>query len=69
MNYERMIINLLKSYILRDDNIGNKLDEAQKKLAIELDSRKVNNEPCEEINSLYEDVMWLKCEVLPNNGI
>lgn len=68
MDYERMIINLLKSYIIGDDNIGNELDKAQNKLAIELDSRKVNNEPCEEIKSLYEDVMWLKCDVLPNKG-
>lgn len=65
MDLNRMVINLLKSYIL-GDNIVEKLNEVQKKLAIELDRRKVNNVPCDEINSLYEDVMWLKCEVLPN---
>ena len=68
MDYKRFVINLLKSYI-SGNNIDAELDRIQKKLVIELDRCKVNNEPCEEINALYEDVMWLKCEVLPNKVI
>lgn len=65
----RKVIDLMKQKI-KGDNIEDwELSDMQKTLAIELDSRKVNNEPCEEINSLYEDVMWLKCEVLPNKEI
>jgi len=63
MDYNRMIIDLLKDYISGSE-IKERLDKAQKTLAVEIDRRKVNNEPCEEINALYEDIMWLKCEVL-----
>lgn len=64
MYYNRIVIDIQKACISGED-VCVKIDEAQKKLAIELDRRKVYNEPCDEINSLYEDVMWLKCEVLP----
>lgn len=65
MDYNRMVIDLLKDYISGSE-IGNRLNDAQKKLAIEIDRRKVNNEPCEEIFALYEDVLWLECDILPN---
>lgn len=63
MDYNRMIIDLLKGYISGSE-IENKLNEAKKMLAIEIDRRKVKNEPCEDISALYEDIMWLKCDVL-----
>lgn len=64
MDYNRMVIDLLKDYILGSE-IENRLNDAQKTLAIEIDRRKVKDEPCDEINALYEDVLWLKCDVSP----
>lgn len=62
MDDSRLVIDLLKDYIAGID-IAERLDEAQMQLACELDRRKVNNLSADETNALYEDVMWLKCEV------
>lgn len=66
MDYNRMVIDLLKDYISGSE-VEDRLNDAQKTLAIEIDRRKVKNEPTEEISALYEDIMWLKCDVIPNN--
>lgn len=41
-----------------------RLTEAQKRLSLELDRRKVGNLPCDELEALYGDVMWLKSDLL-----
>lgn len=63
----RKVIDLLKRYINKDSLEDWELADLQKMLAIEIDRRKVKNEPCEEISALYEDILWLKCDVIPNN--
>lgn len=63
----RKVIDLLKRYINKESIEDWELADLQKTLAIEIDRRKVKNEPCEEISSLYEDIMWLKCDIIPNN--
>lgn len=65
----RKVLDFMKQIIKGESIEVLELSDIQKTLAIELDRRKVDNEPCDEINSLYEDVMWLKCEVLPNKGL
>lgn len=62
----RKVIDLFKREIKGEDITDLELADLQKTLAIEIDLRKVNNEPYEEISALYEDIMWLKCDVLPN---
>lgn len=67
-NYQRLVIDTMKKAVSEYVSTGSvdvqMLDEAQKSLAFELDRRKVGNLPCEEIEALYGDVRWLKCDLL-----
>ncbi len=67
-NYCRYVIDVLKTSLADYVSTGkvnvNQLVEAQKKLAFEIDRRKVGNLPCSELESLYGDVTWLKCDLL-----
>lgn len=67
-NYSRYVIDLLKQsfsdYVATGEVDAERLTEAQKRLSFELDRRKVGNLPCEELEALYGDVMWLKCDLL-----
>ena len=40
-----------------------RLDKLQKTLAFAIDESKVNNRPADDLESLYESVLWLRCEV------
>ena len=67
-NYSRYVIDLLKQsfsdYIATGEVDAERLNEAQKRLSFELDRRKVGNLPCEDLEALYGDVMWLKSDLL-----
>lgn len=67
-NYSRIVIDLLKKsftdYIVAGKVDAEMLTEAQKGLAFEIDRRKVGNLPCDELEALYGDVTWLKCDLL-----
>lgn len=67
-NYNRYVIDLLKrsfsDYIATGEVDTERLNEAQKRLSFELDRRKVGNLPCEDLEALYGDVMWLKSDLL-----
>lgn len=67
-NCNRTVIELLKNtlsdYIATGKVDADLINEAQKSLAFEIDKRKVGNLPCNEIEALYGDVTWLKCDLL-----
>lgn len=67
-NYSRYVIDLMKrslsDYIATGEVDAERLNEAQKRLSFELDRRKVGNLPCEDLEALYGDVMWLKSDLL-----
>ena len=67
-NYQRLIIDTLKKTMSDYVSTGNvdikMLNEAQKRLVFEIDRCKVSNLPCNEIEALYGDVKWLKCDLL-----
>lgn len=67
-NYSRYVIDLLKQsfsdYVATGEVDAERLKEAQKRLSFEIDRRKVGNLPCDELEALYGDVMWLKSDLL-----
>lgn len=67
-NYSRYVIDLMKrsfsDYIATGEVDAERLNEAQKRLSFELDRSKVGNLPCEDLEALYGDVMWLKSDLL-----
>ena len=67
-NYRRYVIDLFKTTLSDYVNTGkvnvNQLVEAQKKLSFEIDRRKVGDLPCGELEALYGDVTWLKCDLI-----
>lgn len=67
-DYSRYVIDLFKTSFADYVNTGkvdvNQLVEAQKKLAFEIDRCKVNNLPSDELEALYGDVTWLKCDLM-----
>ena len=60
----RKVIDTLKDALAHRDVSAQKLADAQKQLAYELDRRKVNNRSTDEIQRLYDDVLWLRSEIL-----
>lgn len=64
IEYSRKVINLMKDALTYRDVSAERLTDAQKQLACELDRRKVNNLSTDEIASLYDDVLWLRTEIL-----
>lgn len=67
-NYSRYVIDLLKQsfsdYIATGEVDAERLTEAQKRLSLELDRCNVGNLPCDGLEALYGDVMWLKSDLL-----
>lgn len=67
-NYSRYVIDLLKQsfsdYIATGEVNVEMLVKAQKRLSFEIDRCKVGNLPCDELEALYGDVMWLKSDLL-----
>lgn len=63
-DYSRIVIDLMKDALVHRDVSAETLADAQKQLAYELDRRKVNNRSTDEIQRLYDDVLWLRSEIL-----
>ena len=67
-NYQRLVLDTFKNAMSEFVSTGKvnveMLNEAQKRLSFELDRCKVCNLPCDEIERLYGDVKWLKCDLL-----
>lgn len=59
----RKVIDLMKDALAHRDVSAQKLADAQKQLAYELDRRKVNNLSTDEIASLYDDILWLRTDI------
>lgn len=59
----RKVIDLLRSYIINKVQKSD-VDALIKQIAIIIDARKVKNEDAHELEALYDDVMWLKCDIL-----
>ena len=58
------IISLVREYVRSGEVDKIRLDNLQRTLAFAMDESKVNNRPTEDIEQLYDAVLWLKCDVL-----
>jgi hypothetical protein len=54
----------MKSVIRKEDLLSEKTDELLRKTGIILDRFKVENRPTDEIEYIYDTILWLKSEVL-----
>lgn len=57
-------IALLREYISSGSVDHDRLSNLHKSLAFALDESKVYNRPTDVLESLYESVLWLRCDVL-----
>lgn len=64
MNYNRLVIDLMKDVIQGKEISSEYLKEVNLKLGKEFDRCKVYSHPTEEIQSLYDDVLWLQTNIL-----
>lgn len=64
MSHLLEVVDLFREYIANRYVDVARLDATQKTLAFALDEQKVNNRPTEELESLYDAVMWLRCNIL-----
>ena len=58
------LTDLMKSAIRKEDLLSEKTDELLRKTGIILDRFKVENRPTDEIEYIYDTILWLKSEVL-----
>ena len=58
------LTDLMKSIIRKEDLLSEKTDELLRKTGIILDRFKVENRPTDEIEYIYDTILWLKSEVL-----
>lgn len=58
------LTDLMKSVIRKEDLLSEKTDELLRKTGIILDRFKVENRPTDEIEYIYDTILWLKSEVL-----
>jgi hypothetical protein len=58
------LTDLMKSAIRKEDLLSEKTDELLRKTGIILDRFKVENRPTDEIEYIYDTLLWLKSEVL-----
>jgi len=66
----RKFIDILKSHIKGENIDDAEVADLQKQVAIFIDKRKVNaapNEPYDDLQDLYEDIVWFRCEILLDN--
>lgn len=63
MSYAQVVINLLKCAI-NGTCTKDMADKAQIAIAKAIDRCKVYNQPSGELETLYGQVMWLKCDIL-----
>lgn len=62
--FSRKVIDLLKRYIKGESIESSELNDLQQSCLIIIDSKKVREKPTEELEALYEDIIWLKCDIL-----
>ena len=62
--FSRKVIDLLKRYIKGESIESSELNDLQQSCSIIIDSKKVREKPTEELEALYEDIIWLKCDIL-----
>ena len=63
----RNLIDLFKSYINGKEISETELNDLLVTIAIEIDNRKIKGDESEltaELEKLYDDVMWFKCNVM-----
>lgn len=58
------LIDLMKSAIRKEDRLNEKADELILQIGKEIDRQKVNNQPTDDLDYLYETALWLKTEVI-----
>lgn len=58
------LIDLMKSAILKEPLIAEKSDELLLQIGKEIDRYKVNNKPTDNLEYLYDTVLWLKSEII-----
>lgn len=58
------LTDLMKSVIRKEDLLSEKTDELLRKTGIILDRFKVENRQTDEIEYIYDTILWLKSEVL-----
>ncbi len=57
------LIDLMKSYIKKEDLLKEKAIELARKINLTIDEYKVNQQPTGELEYLYETTMWLNEEI------
>lgn len=62
----RKVIDVMKRTIAGDTIASWELPELVKNIGILIDGRRVKNEPTDHLDALYQDVLWLQCDVEPN---
>ena len=60
------LIDLMKSAVLKEPLIAEKVNELLLQTGKEIDRCKVNNQPIAELEYIYETALWLKSEVINN---
>jgi len=60
------LIDLMKSTVLKEPLIAEKVNELLLQTGKEIDICKVNNQPIAELEYIYETALWLKSEVINN---
>lgn len=63
IEYSRKVINLMKDALAHRDVSAEMLADVQKQLGFELDRCKVYNRSTDEIQRLYDDVLWLRANL------
>lgn len=64
MQHALETISILREYMASGRVDEPRLKKLQKTLVFAIDDYKVYNRPTEELESLYESVLWLRCDVL-----
>lgn len=57
------LIDLMKSYINKEDLLSEKSSEIVLQIGTAIDRVKVTNQPTAELEYLYETALWLKGEI------
>ena len=57
------LIDLMKSYIKKEDLLSEKSSEIVLQIGTAIDRAKVANQPTAELEYLYETALWLKGEI------
>lgn len=57
------LIDLMKSYIKKEDLLSEKSSEIVLQIGTAIDRAKIANQPTAELEYLYETALWLKGEI------